>query len=85
MAYYPLARFLTLARFYVPVITAVAALVIGIVVTSVKVKQTKILGLSVVFSALSGIISAFYNLFVLYKGKARPPVMPCSRNLQRPA
>ena len=70
MAYYPLARFLTLARFYVPVITAVAALVIGIVVTSVKVKQTKILGLSVVFSALSGIISAFYNLFVLYKGSA---------------
>ena len=68
MAYYPLIRFLTPARFYVPVITSVAALVIGIVVTAVKVKQTKILGLSVIFSALSGIVSASYNFLVVYRG-----------------
>ena len=61
-------QFFMRARYFLPVITTVAALIIGIVVTVIKVKQTKILGLSVIFTALSGFVSAGYTLYAMYFG-----------------
>ena len=41
-----------------PILISIAALVLGIIVVIIKVKQTKILGLSVIFTALSELLSS---------------------------
>ncbi len=46
----------------VPLIISVAVLVMGIVVIISKVRQTKILGLSLILSSLAGIITCVYRL-----------------------
>ena len=55
-------------RYLLSFITAVIALVLGIIVTVNKLKQTKILGFSVIFTAVSGIISSLYLYLVNYRG-----------------
>lgn len=59
---------LAMASFIMPVIAGVAGLVLGIIVLSAKVKPTKILGLSVLFSSLSTLISGAYTLTLAYGG-----------------
>ena len=57
---------LAMASFIMPVIAGVAGLVLGIIVLSAKVKPTKILGLSVLFTSLSTLISGAYTLTLDY-------------------
>ena len=54
--------------YIVPLAAAAAALVLGIIVTASKIKQTKILGISVSLSALNAIVSGVYNLFAVFAG-----------------
>jgi len=55
-----------IASVYIPLAASVAGLILGIIVLSVKVRPTKILGLGIIFSSLSGLLSATYNLLLRY-------------------
>ena len=62
--------FLMRSRYILPIITSVAILVLGIIVALIKVKQTKILGLSVIFTGIGAVISSVENFFFYYMGAA---------------
>ena len=49
-------------------IAAVAVLVLGIIITCIKVKETRFLGLSVIFAGLSSIVSSFHSFLLYYMG-----------------
>ena len=54
--------------YIVPLTAAVVTLVFGIIVTASKIKQTKILGISLILSALGSAVAGVYNLFLVLAG-----------------
>ena len=54
--------------YIVPLTAAVVTLVFGIMVTASKIKQTKILGISLILSALGSAVAGVYNLFMVLAG-----------------
>jgi hypothetical protein len=55
-------------RYVLPMIVAVVVLVLGIIITCIKVKETRFLGLSVIFAGLSSIVSSVHNFLFFYMG-----------------
>ena len=68
--------------YIVPLTAAVVTLVFGIIVTASKIKQTKILGISLILSALGSAVAGVYNLFLVLAGSWWWQDLPlCSRPL----
>ena len=65
---YSFAFFLMRFQYIAPMITSVAVLVLGIIATAISVKQTRVLGLSVIFSGVCSILSAFHTFSFYYVG-----------------
>lgn len=55
-------------RYVLPMIVAVAVLILGIIITCIKVKETRFLGLSVIFAGLSSIVSSVHYFLFHYMG-----------------
>ena len=68
MSYFSFTTLLMRWRYIVPMIAAVAVLVLGIIITCIKVKETRFLGLSVIFAGLSAIVSSFHSFLLYYMG-----------------
>lgn len=65
---YSFAFFLMRFQFIAPMITSVAVLVLSIIATAISVKQTRVLGLSVIFTGVCSILSAFHNFSFYFMG-----------------
>ena len=68
MSYFSFTTLLMRWRYIVPMIVAVAVLVLGIIITCIKVKETRFLGLSVISAGLSAIVSSFHSFLLYYMG-----------------